>query len=70
MATPASDGLRRFASETGAAEAVLQVFAVVVRVLSARRDIGPDNDTHLRAADQLFDELVVRIGVLTPSRTT
>jgi excisionase family DNA binding protein len=60
---------RLFASEIAAAEAVLQVFPVIVRVLSTPHDGGPDDDTRHRVADQLFAELVVWIADLTPSVT-
>lgn len=59
---------RLFASEDAALEALLQAFAVVVRVLSTPRE-DVDEVTRRRVADQLFDELVVWIADLTPSVT-
>jgi len=61
---------RLFASEAAAIAALLQVFRVVVHVLSTPRDGEPDADTRRRVADQLFYELVVWIADLTPAVTT
>jgi hypothetical protein len=57
---------RVFASEVAAIEALLAVFAVVVRVLVTPREGGPDERTQRKAADRLFEELVVWIANMTP----
>ncbi len=59
---------RLFASEGAAVDGVLQVFAVVVRVVSAPRE-APVEGERRQIAHQLFDELVVWIADLTPSVT-